>query len=359
MSSSPISLLPPELLSHILSLAVEGLPPTLLLRSTLLRSFALVSPLWTVPAQTLLETHVHLDSYGRARAFLERPRPLERPLVLEELVLFYDVSTPQDKEDFYPLTDGMTRAVCGMECEIRGLHLRSALLLDAFDGRLLALPAYRGLKRLQLDLPLDLPTSLSLPFSLTHLSLSTVMDIPTPILRTLLSNSSSSLISLHLFVLPNGAPLDVHLLEVLPSLPSTLRHLSLTSTWAFLPSTLLRFLASCTSLSSLSLTNILLPQLQHILSTLPSVLQSLDFTLPSSPSPSLDIPSIADTDVPSFIEDELLNSLPSLSRCRAVSVVRRVQNGGARSSWLVPRTTKGEEGMCWCKYEVTARRPLP
>lgn len=138
-----ISSLPPELLYRILELAVEGLPATIRIRASLLRSFSLVARDWRNPAQSLLESRVHIDSYHRARAFLNRPRrPVDRPLVLEELVLFFDFA-PQD-DDFYPLTEFMTRSICQLDCTVKFLHLRSALFINAFDLALLALPAFRG-----------------------------------------------------------------------------------------------------------------------------------------------------------------------------------------------------------------------
>lgn len=138
----PISLLPPELLFRILELAVEGLPATFRMRASILRQSALVARDWREPAQALLESRVHIDSYHRARAFLDRPRRLGRRLVFDELVFFFDFAP--EEEGFYPLTEFMTQSICHLDCEVRFLHLRSALYLDCFDLRLLLLPAFRG-----------------------------------------------------------------------------------------------------------------------------------------------------------------------------------------------------------------------
>lgn len=140
--ASPIALLPSEVLAYILELAVEGWPPAVRIRAVYLRNFSLVAQNWREPAQSLLESRVHIDSYHRARKFLDRPRRLARPLVFDELVLFFDFAPMED--DFYPLTEFMTRSICQLDCEIKYLHLRSALLLDSFDLRLLQLPAFRG-----------------------------------------------------------------------------------------------------------------------------------------------------------------------------------------------------------------------
>lgn len=137
-----IANLPPELLYRVFELAVDGLPPTIRLRSSTLRHLALVASSWREPAQSLLESKVHIDSYHRARGFLDRPRRLHRPLVLDELVLFFDFS-PHD-DDFFPLTEFMTRSICEMDCQIRALHLRSALFVNSFDAKLLLLPSFRG-----------------------------------------------------------------------------------------------------------------------------------------------------------------------------------------------------------------------
>jgi hypothetical protein len=142
MSDSPISSLPPELLHYILELAVEGVPAPLRIRSLNLRSFALVASNWSLPAQHLLESRVQIDSYQKAKAYIERPRRLERPLVIDELVLFWDFS-PED-EELYPLGDFMPRRICEMDCEIRFLHVRSALFASAFDVNLLQLPSFRS-----------------------------------------------------------------------------------------------------------------------------------------------------------------------------------------------------------------------
>lgn len=142
MPCTPLDKLPPELLERIVDLAVEGWPSTLRLRASTLCDLSLVARAWVGPAQRALESRVHIDSYTRARAFLERPRTLERPLVLDELVLFFDFA-PQD-DTFYPLSDLQVLSLCRMDAQIRSLHLRSTLFMASFDLNLLRLPSFRG-----------------------------------------------------------------------------------------------------------------------------------------------------------------------------------------------------------------------
>ncbi|GAA5957803.1 hypothetical protein JCM10213_007048 [Rhodosporidiobolus nylandii] len=347
MSSPPISLLPPELLYVVFELAVEGLPASLRIRSAILRSFALVASNWREPAQALLEARVQIDSYQRARAFLDRPRRLDRPLVLHELVLYYDFAPQED--DLFPLTELMTKAVCEAAQSVQFLHLRSALLMDAFDANLLLLPAFRDLRHLKLDIPLEAPANAtSIPLRLRKLSLSGMISQSPALFRAILPSSAHTLTSLHLFVVLSGSPLHERLLDALPSLTSTLRHFSIAGPWIALPASLLRFIASCTSLEALALSGVDLSQLRYLVPTLSSALSSLDFTVPSSP------PSV-DSDIPNIF-DELL-SARSLQRLRFLRATRRVENGGAsgaRTAWTRPR-----EQPCACFYEVTTRASSP
>ncbi|GAA5902236.1 hypothetical protein JCM6882_000480 [Rhodosporidiobolus microsporus] len=345
MTVPPISLLPPELLYVILELAVEGLPATLRIRSSILRSFSLVASDWRIPAQTLLESRVHIDSYQRARAFLDRPRRLERPLVMDELVLFYDFA-PQDDE-LFPLTEFMTKSLCEMDCTIRFLHLRSALFTNAFDTGLLLLPSFRDLRHLKLDLPLEPPPSLSsIPLRLTTLSLSTMVDQPPSLFKSLLSASADTLTALHLFVIKSGAPLHDHLLAALPSITSTLRHLSISTHWIALPESLLRFIIDCDSLQSLTLTGVDLPQIRYLLTSTRSRLLTFDFSVPSSDT------SI-DSDFPAIF-DELL-SAGSMRQCRFIRALRRVETGAQAAAGEGSRVGWVREGgqRCSCVYEVT------
>ncbi|GAA5823680.1 hypothetical protein JCM11251_000722 [Rhodosporidiobolus azoricus] len=351
MNPSPINSLPPELLHLILEYAVEGLPASLPIRSSILRSFSLVAEDWRIPAQMLLESRVQIDSYQRARAFLDRPRRLDRPLVLDELVLFFDFA-PQDDE-LYPLTEFMTKSLCEADCTIRFLHLRSALFMNAFDTKLLLLPSFRELRHLKLDLPLEVPASLpTIPLRLTKLSLSAMMDQPVSLFPALLSASSDTLTSLHLFITQSGSPLHEHLVAALPSITSTLRHLSISTHWVALRESLLRLIVSCNHLHSLTFTGVDLPQIRYLLGSLRAQPVTLDFSVPSSDSSF-------DTEYPNIM-DEML-SAPSMRRCRFLRATRRIETGAqtvvgeaSRAEWV----REGEE-RCSCVYEVTSRRPLP
>ncbi|GAA6012039.1 hypothetical protein JCM10207_005107 [Rhodosporidiobolus poonsookiae] len=357
---SPIHTLPPELLHHILSLAVEGLPAALRIRSTNLRSFALVASSWRAPAQALLESRVQIDSYGRARAFLDRMRmrQVERPLVLDELVLFFDFAPQED--DFYPLTEFMTRTLCETAAEIRFLHIRSVLLLNTFDTDLLRLPSFRALRNLKLDLPLEMPSDPApLPLQLQHLSLSAMTDHSVPLLRCLLLNSSSTLTSLHLFLLKSGAPLHEHLLAAVPSLPSTLLHISLATHLVPLSESLLQFIAACSNLRTLTCTGVELEQLRCMCTSLSSPsLRRLEFTVPS-PDPGAGIADV------SALFDALL-ALPSLRNLCELRATRRIESAAkgapaqlGQDARALSRSMRGREGRCVCVYEVTSRRPLP
>ncbi|GAA5975172.1 hypothetical protein JCM11641_004377 [Rhodosporidiobolus odoratus] len=337
MPLNPISTLPPELLRDIIAFAVESLPPSLRIRSAFLRSFALVATSWRDPAQSLLESSVQIDSYQRAVAYLDRPRSQDRPLAVQELVLFWDFA-PQD-DDFYPLTPFITRRLCESLSQVRSLHLRSALIDNSFDANLLLLPAFRGLEHLKLDLPLDPPDSPP-PFHLAKLSLSSMMDQPLALFRTLLPASSANLTSLHLLVITSGAPLHDRLVDALPSLSSCLRFLPVSTHWIPLPESLLRFISSCTDLESMVFANVNLSQIRRIIATSSSHPASFEFTIPSSP--------IFDAEFPTLF-DELLNS-PTMRRIRRMKALRRVQNEEARTSW-----ERGGERKCSCVYELTSR----
>ncbi|GAA6041891.1 hypothetical protein JCM8097_004534 [Rhodosporidiobolus ruineniae] len=318
MADPPISLLPPELLYRILELTVDGLPGTLRIRSTILRSFALVAQAWREPAQILLESRVQIDSHHRAKAFLERPRRLERPLVLEELTLFFDFM-PDDDEAF-PLTHFMARSICEMKCQIRFLHLRSALFTTAFDTSLLLLPSFRDLRHLKLDLLLEPPTNTTpLPLRFTKLSLSSMMDQPTTLFRTLLPNSVNTLTTLHIFVTQNGSPLHERLLDVVPSLSSTLRHLSISTHWVAFSESLFRFITSCTNLATLTFSGVQAEQIHSLFASLPATLSAFDLTVPSGPP-------IALGDDPVTLLTALL-AAPCMRQCRFASVLKRAEKG--------------------------------
>ncbi|BGP39248.1 hypothetical protein JCM10449v2_003186 [Rhodotorula kratochvilovae] len=347
-TAAPITWLPPELLAHIVEMAVEGLPSTVHLRAATLRTLSLVARAWVEPAQRALESKVHIDSYGRAQAYLDRPRTLDRPLVLDELVLFFDFA-PQD-DDFYPLSDFQTRTICEMDGEIRSLHLRATLFMNSFDLNLLLLPSFRGLRHLKLSIPLEVPAGLEvLPLRLERLSLSAMVDQPTGLFRTLLASSQETLTALDLFVIKSGSPLHERLIEALPSLPSRLRQISITTHWVPLSDSLVDLIASCTSLCTLALDGVITKEVLGLLPRLSSQsLVALDLAVPATftwyGSP-----------IESFF-DRILREASTRS-LRFLTATRRIES----SSDERPERRdmrRGKQG-CHCVYEVTARRPLP
>ncbi|GAA5986994.1 hypothetical protein JCM10908_000985 [Rhodotorula pacifica] len=342
-----IDTIPPELLHRILELAVDGLPSTIRIRASWLRNFSLVAQAWREPAQTLLESRVHIDSYHRARAFFDRPRRLERPLVLDELVLFFDFA-PQD-DDFFPLTEFMTRSICQLDCTVKFLHLRSALFLNAFDVTLLKLPAFRELRHLKLDMPLEPPPDVDeIPLRLRALSLSAMMDQPTSLLRLLLPASSNSLTSLHLFVIKDGAPLHERVLDAQPALPSSLLHLSIATHWVPLSDSLIRFIASCTRLRTINLSGIIPLQLLDIIGVISSPLASLDFTVTATFAwHGYTVESFFDR----ILREQSARDLRFLTAKRFLE--SRSDDKPART-----QVVRGNQA-CLCVHEITARRPLP
>lgn len=139
-----ISDLPPELLYRVMELSVEGLPPSFRMRSEILRNFSLVHSSWREPGQILLETKLQLGGYVTAKLFIERPRRLERPVIIEELEVFFDFVSVSDDE-IYPLTEWILKAFLEKAVDtVKSLHLRSALFMNAFDTSLLLLPAFKG-----------------------------------------------------------------------------------------------------------------------------------------------------------------------------------------------------------------------
>ncbi|BGP07296.1 hypothetical protein JCM10049v2_003127 [Rhodotorula toruloides] len=342
-----IANLPPELLYRVFELAVDGLPPTIRLRSSTLRHLALVASSWREPAQSLLESKVHIDSYHRARGFLDRPRRLHRPLVLDELVLFFDFS-PHD-DDFFPLTEFMTRSICEMDCQIRALHLRSALFVNSFDAKLLLLPSFRELRHLKLDIPLEAAPDLPLvPLRLSKLSLSAMVDQPLALFKALLPTSADTLTSLHLFVIKSGSPLHEHILRALPSLRSTLLHLSISTHWIPLPDSLVDLILSCTSLRALALNGLIPKQLHELTSRLCSLPLALDVTVPATFA-------WHGLTVESFV-DRILREAP-MANLRFLTATRRIESGSEEKEERF-ESRRGAQG-CACVYEVTARRPVP
>ncbi|GAA6053865.1 hypothetical protein JCM3770_004754 [Rhodotorula araucariae] len=281
-TSAPVAWLPPELLARIVELSVEGLPSTVRVRAATLRNLALVARAWVEPAQRALESKVHIDSYARARAYLDRPRTLDRPPLLDELVFFFDFAPQED--DFYPVSDSQIRTICEMECTIRSLHLRATLFVHSFDLNLLRLCSFRGLRHLKLDVPVEVPAGVdSLPLRLERLSLSAMVDQPSSLFRVLLSSSKESLTVLDLFVIKSGSPLHERLVEALPSLPSRLRQISITTHWVPLPGSLVDLVASCTTLCALSLDGVISNELLELLPRLSSrSLLALDLTVPAT-----------------------------------------------------------------------------
>ncbi|BGP31336.1 hypothetical protein JCM10296v2_003100 [Rhodotorula toruloides] len=342
-----VASLPPELLYRVFELAVDGLPPTIRLRSSTLRHLALVASSWREPAQSLLESKVHIESYHRARAFLSRPRRLQRPLVLDELVLFFDFQ-PND-DDFFPLTEFMTRSICEMDCQIRALHLRSALFVNSFDPKLLLLPSFRALRHLKLDIPLEAAPDFPLvPLRLSKLSLSAMVDQPLALFKALLPSSVNTLTSLHLFVIKSGSPLHEHILQALPSLPATLLHLSISTHWIPLPDSLVDFILSCTSLRTVAFNGLIPKQLQELTSRLSSLPLALDFTVPATFA-------WHGCTVEHFV-DRILREAP-MANLRFLTATRRIESGSEEKEERI-ESRRGAQ-RCACVYEVTARRPLP
>ncbi|GAA6058874.1 hypothetical protein JCM10212_002818 [Sporobolomyces blumeae] len=345
-AAAAISDLPPELLNRVIELAVEGLPPGLQVRSDMLRNFALVASSWRVPAQVLLETKVHLGSYSQARAFIRRPRRLDRPLILDEVVIFFDFVDPQDDE-FYPLTEWIVRELFDRDVVVRSLHLRSVLFVHAFDTSLLLLPAFRELRHLRLEMPIEPPYQIAqIPLRLSKLSLSAMMDQSLELFRALLPSSAETLVSLHIFWIKSGSPLHEHVLTVLPNLPSTLRHLSLASHWTPMPESLLRLATSCRNLSTLVLTGIDLSQVRYLVGAIPSLISALDLTIPASSTTWTD-------DAVRDLCDDLLHCASS-RRLRELSIVQRIEarHGGAPSRFAEQRGAQS----CMCRFERTARK---
>ncbi|GAA5985567.1 hypothetical protein JCM5350_007137 [Sporobolomyces pararoseus] len=344
--------LPPELVYRIMELAVEYLPPSLRVRSEMLRNFSLVNQQsWKQPAQLLLESKVQVESYSKARMYMERERTLERKtIVIDELEIFFDFVNPEEDE-FYPLTEWILRSFLEKDVIIRSLHLRSALFVNAFDTSLLCLPSLRELRSLRLELPIETPTGVPpLPVSLSRLSVSEMMDQPVELFRWLLSNSQESLVSLHVFTIKGGSPLHQRVLEAVPSLPQNLRHLSISSHWISLPETLLQLVATCRSLVTLSLSGIDFSQVLHLATTIPSPhLNVFDFTIPSHFNWS-------DEDVRATL-DHLLR-LPSFSKVREISIVQRLESKKPGVSPSRLEEFRGQQ-ICKCSWETTLRRALP
>ncbi|GAA5953343.1 hypothetical protein JCM3765_005010 [Sporobolomyces pararoseus] len=344
--------LPPELVYRIMELAVETLPPSLRIRSEILLNFSLVNGRsWREPAQLLLESRVQIDSYSKAKMYIERERRLEREtIIIEELQIFFDFVNPEEDE-FYPLTDWILRSFLEKDVIVRSLHLRSALFVNAFDTSLLCLPSFRELRHLRLELPIETPTGVSpLPVSLSRLSVSEMMDQPLELFRWLLSSSQESLVHLDVFTIKGGSPLHKRVLEVVPSLPRILRHLSISSHWISLPETLLHLVTSCQNLLTLSLSGIDFSQVLHLATTIRSPhLTVFDFAIPSHFSWS-------EEDARATI-DHLLR-LPSFSRVREISIVQRLDSKKPGVSPTRLEEFRGQQ-ICKCTWERTLRRALP
>lgn len=198
-------------------------------------------------------------------------------------------------------------------------------------------------------MPIEPPDGIvSLPISLTKLSLSEMMDQPLPLFRALLSNSAKTLVSLHLFVMKSGSPLHQRVLEVLPTLPLTLRHLSISSHWILLPESLLQLASACHGLSTLVMSGIDLDQVLSLVSTVPSTLRALDFTIPASSK-------WTDEEAQSTF-DRLLG-LYSLRSVREITIIQRLESkGGITPTHLME--FRGRQ-MCKCTWERTLRKLQP
>ncbi|GAA5882207.1 hypothetical protein JCM16303_002279 [Sporobolomyces ruberrimus] len=340
-----VSNLPVELVYRIMELAVEGLPPSLAVRSDILRKFSLVQQTWREPAQTLLESKVQLASYTTAKMYMERPRRLQRDVILDELEVLFDFNP--DDDDFYPLTESILKEFLSREITVRSLHLRSSLFMNAFDTSLFLLPAFKELRNLRLDMPIEPPTGITtLPFSLSRLSISEMMDQPLELFRVLLSNSQQSLRSLHVFVIKGGSPLHQRVLTVLPDLCENLRHLSIAAPAGRVPPTLLHLMATCRNLSTFSLTGIDFLSAGEFAGMLSSRLDAFEFSMdPKFPCD--------ENDRFEGTFDYLLR-LPQLKNAREVSIVQRLNPKGRKRPSRV-EMFRGQQ-MCKCVFERTKRK---
>lgn len=123
---------------------MEGLPASFKIRSEILRNFSLVHSSWREDAQILMETKIQLGSYVTAKLFIDRPRRLERRVIIEELEVFFDFVSVEDDE-VYPLTEWILKSFLMESVDaVKSINLRSALFMNAFDTSLLLLPAFRG-----------------------------------------------------------------------------------------------------------------------------------------------------------------------------------------------------------------------
>lgn len=200
------------------------------------------------------------------------------------------------------------------------------------------------LRHLKLDIPLEAAHDLPLiPLHLSKLSLSAMVDQPLALLKALLPSSTETLISLHLFVIKSGSPLHEHILHAVPSLPSTLLHLSISTHWIPLPDTLVDFILSCTSLRTLVLNGLIPKQLHELASRLASLPLALDFTVPATFA-------WHGFTVECFV-DRILRE-PSMARLRFLTATRRIESGSEEKQERTESRRGSQE--CCCVYEVTA-----
>lgn len=205
------------------------------------------------------------------------------------------------------------------------------------------------LRHLRLDMPLEAPPDLkTVPFRLRALSLSAMVDHPLSLLKVLLSGSSETLSSLHLFIINSGGSLVERLVQAMPSLPARLRRLSLATTWVSLPDSIIDFAASCSALESLVLMGVIPVQLLELLGAVSTPLSELDFTVPAT---------FAWHGCPfDAFFDRILRERST--RClRLATVTRRLEPDSIERPERV-QSIRGEQ-RCLCVYETTSRACLP
>lgn len=169
-----------------------------------------------------------------------------------------------------------------------------------------------------------------------------MMDQPASLFKALLPGSSEALTSLHLFVIKSGAQLHERVLQAQPSLPSNLLHLSIATHWVPLSDSLVRFIASCTRLQTLTLNGIIPLQMLEVVRTLSSPLASLDFTIPSTFA-------WHGYTIEAFF-DRILHE-QSAQHLRFMTATRVIESGSDDR----PERAEFVRGACRCAYKVTSR----
>lgn len=170
-----------------------------------------------------------------------------------------------------------------------------------------------------------------------------MVDQPLALFKALLPTSADTLTSLHLFVIKSGSPLHEHILRALPSLRSTLLHLSISTHWIPLPDSLVDLILSCTSLRALALNGLIPKQLHELTSRLCSLPLALDVTVPATFA-------WHGLTVESFV-DRILREAP-MANLRFLTATRRIESGSEEKEERF-ESRRGAQG-CACVYEVTA-----